>query len=387
MLRQLVWAARLLCVIAVASVSACAAQLLPVPVTQTATVSPPTQTPPPLDAPVIESPGLLAIRMFDENNGWGISETAVLRTADGGATWHDVSPIESDFGYSVTTEFIDHLHGWVLLPNPEDWLSGILYRTSDGGAHWNESPAPFGGGALQFIDNRRGWMMASLGAGAGSMAIAVHQTEDAGASWTRTYVNDPNQQGAGSSLPLGGLKDGITPLTLQQAWIGGVVYEPGRMYLYQTADGGRTWAQTPVKAPDGYELAEVQTPGPIFAGPQIAFLPVHLSSQYGVMLAVYVSQDGGASWLLTPQFIPQGGSVDFISPEIGFAWNGGSFYTTQDAAQSWASISPDVDFTDSFTGMDFVTAQVGFVLSDQGDRGRHLYVTRDAAATWEIVGR
>jgi photosystem II stability/assembly factor-like uncharacterized protein len=325
--------------------------------------------------------------MFDESNGWGVSDTAVLRTADGGVTWHDVSPIESAFGYSVTTEFIDHQRGWVLIPNPEDWLSGILYRTSDGGAHWNESPAPFGGGALQFIDNQHGWMMASLGAGAGSMAIAVHQTEDAGASWVRTYVNDPTQQGAGGSLPLGGLKDGITPISMQQAWIGGVVYEPGRTYQYQTADAGRTWAPSPVAAPDGYELAEVQTPGPIFAGPQIAFLPVHLSSQYGVLLAVYVSRDGGASWLLTPQFLPQGGSLDFVSPEIGFAWNGNSFYMTLDAAQSWASISPDVDFTDSFTGMDFVSGQVGFVLSDQGNRGRHLYVTRDGAATWEIVGR
>ena len=373
--------------VALASVSACAAQILPIPASRTVTVVAPTETPPPLDAPVIQSPGLVAIRMFDENNGWGIGDTAVLRTADGGVNWHDVSPIESDFGYTVTTEFIDHLHGWVLIPNPEDWLRGILYRTSDGGAHWNESPAPFGGGALQFVDNRRGWMMASLGAGAGSMAISVYQTADAGASWQRTYVNDPNQEGAGGSLPLGGLKDGITALDMQRAWIGGVVYEPGRTYLYQTADGGRAWEQAPVTAPDAYKLAEVQTSGPIFTSSQIAFLPVHFSSQFGVMLAVYVSRDGGASWLLTPQFIPQGGSMDFVSPDIGFAWNGHSFYVTKDAAQSWASMSPDVDFTDSFTGMDFVTAQVGFVLSDQGDRGRHLYVTRDGAATWEIVGR
>jgi photosystem II stability/assembly factor-like uncharacterized protein len=44
-----------------------------------------------------------------------------------------------------------------------------------------------------------------------------------------------------------------------------------------------------------------------------------------------------------------------------------------------------VDFTDSFAGMDFVSPEVGFVLTDQSDRGRRLYVTRDAGRTWNIV--
>ena len=367
--------------------AACAPQILPVPATEAPTVLPPTPTPPPLNAPVIEAPSLVAMRWFNEDNGWGVSDAAVLRTANGGVTWHDVSPTQaSSYGYSVSAEFIDNLHGWVLVPNPDDWLSGILYRTADGGANWKESPVPFGGGALEFLDNRQGWMMASLGAGAGSMAVAIYQTDDAGATWTRTYINDPNQPGSGDSLPLGGLKNGITPASMQRAWIGGVVYEPGRFYLYQTADSGRTWTPSPLTAPEGYELAELQTPGPIFVNPQVAVLPVHLSSQYGVMLAVYVSRDGGDKWLLSPQFIPQGGSIDFVSPEIGFAWNGRSFYVTHDAAQTWAVISPDMDFTDSLAGIDFVTEQVGFVLSDQGDRGKRLYVTRDAGATWDIVG-
>jgi photosystem II stability/assembly factor-like uncharacterized protein len=96
-----------------------------------------------------------------------------------------------------------------------------------------------------------------------------------------------------------------------RAWIGGVVYEPGRIYLYQTTDGGSTWAASPVTAPDGYELSELETTGPIFVTSQTAYLPVHMSSQKGVMLAVYVSRDGGASWLASPT-IP--GAVRSISP-------------------------------------------------------------------------
>jgi photosystem II stability/assembly factor-like uncharacterized protein len=112
-----------------------------------------------------------------------------------------------------------------------------------------------------------------------------------------------------------------------------------------------------------------------------------MSSQKGVMLAVYVSRDGGASWLASPTFIPQGGSVDFVSPDTAFAWNGTSLYVTRDAAWTWTAVAPDVDFTDSFAGMDFVSAQVGFVLSDQGDRGQHVYVTQDSGVTWNLAGR
>jgi photosystem II stability/assembly factor-like uncharacterized protein len=46
---------------------------------------------------------------------------------------------------------------------------------------------------------------------------------------------------------------------------------------------------------------------------------------------------------------------------------------------------PDVDFTDSFAGMDFVTPQVGFVLSDRGDAEPQVYVTYNSGATWEVV--
>jgi photosystem II stability/assembly factor-like uncharacterized protein len=367
--------------------AACAPQILPIPATDTPAVNDPTESPPPLEAPTVEAPALVAIRMFDPNNGWGVSERAILRTVDGARTWHDVSPIEGEYGYTVTTEFIDALHGWVLAANPDDALSGILYRTSDGGVNWREAPVPFGGGTLQFIDEKRGWMMASLGAGAGSMAIAVHVTQDSGATWTQTYVNDPNQSGAGDSLPLGGLKDGITPISMDRAWIGGVVYEPGRIYLYQTTDGGRTWVGSPVEAPDDYTEAELETTGPIFVDAQVAILPLHMSSQVGVMLATYISTDGGDSWRLNPEFIPHGGSVDFVTPDVGFAWNGQDFYLTTNAASSWTAITPDVDFTDSFAGMDFVTPQVGFVLSDRGDSEPRVYITYDSGATWEAVAQ
>lgn len=325
--------------------------------------------------------------MLDENAGWGISDTAVLRTADGGVTWHDVTPRNArSLGYAASSEFLDSQHAWLLLPDEKSMFAGTLDRTIDGGATWSSFPVPFGGGVMRFLDPAHGWMMASLGAGMGSEAVAVYQTTDAGSTWSRTYANDPTQGGAEGGLPLGGIKDGITPADMTTAWIGGVTYAVGQIYLYQTHDAGHTWMQSPVEVPTGYVQAEAETTGPIFVNAKIAFLPVHLSTQNGVMLAIYVSRDGGASWLLTPTLIPLGGQADFVSDQAGFVWNGSVLYVTKDGAQSWTTISPDTAFGATFGGMDFVSPLIGFVVTDASG-ARTLYRTLDGGVTWNILAR
>lgn len=375
-------------VLVVAALSSCSPELIAVPVTQAPTPKPQVTAVPQLGSPLIQAPGLALIRMLDEQNGWGISDKAVLRTADGGSTWHDVTPRNANtLGYEVTAEFLDTQHAWVLVPDANSPLAGTLDRTADGGATWSTIPAPFGRGVLRFLDANQGWMMASLGAGMGSMGVAVFQTKDAGSTWSQTYVNDPTQAGAGSSLPLGGLKDGLTPLDMTTAWIGGITYAPGKIYLYQTEDGGHTWIESPVKTPAGYEQAQAETTGPVFVGSKLGYLPVHLSTQNGIMLAIYVSRDGGASWLQAPTFIPLGGPADFVSEQAGFVWNGTNFYATKDGAQTWAIVSPDVAFGDGFGGMDFVSQLVGFVLTADTSGSRALYKTTDGGATWNLLAK
>ncbi len=368
--------------------SACSPELIPVPITQAPAAPLPTSTVPAPSAATVTPPNLVTIHMLDENNGWGINDSAVMRTVDGGKTWYNVSPSgENSLGYAVDSDFMDAVHAWILVPDPKNMLAGSLYRTADGGATWNKFAVPFGGGDLHFLDLKQGWMMASLGAGAGSMGVAVFQTTDGGESWSQTYTNDPNQPGAGSSLPLGGLKDGIAATDMSHAWIGGVTYAPGIIYLYGTQDGGHTWTQNSIKVPDGYEQAEFETTGPVFASSSMAYLPVHVSSQNGVMLAIYVSRDGGSSWLLTPTLIPMGRAFDVISEKAGVAWNGTNFYLTTDGAQTWSIVSPDVTFSDNFSGMDFVSPQIGYVLTSDVSGAYGLYMTTDGASTWNSLTR
>ena len=359
----------------------------PATLTPTPTV-PVTAAPPTLSAPVSSAPAFTAIHMLDATNGWAITEAGVVRTNNGGVTWHDVTPDGvTKLGFGTTFDFLDSNHGWVISGNNQsDPPSGTLYRTQDGGATWQSSAVSFFMGNLVFINASNGWMMASLSAGMGSNAVAVFQTTNGGATWKQTYINDPNQPGAATTLPLGGLKDGVTPIDMNNAWVGGITYAPGVIYLYQTQDGGKTWKLQPVQIPSGYDQAQFETTGPQFVSAQDAFMAVHTTNQYGTVMAVYYSHDGGSNWALTPLMIPNGGTMNFASAMDGFVWNGTEFYVTHDGAKTWTTVSPGVAFGDNFAGMDFVSTTTGFVLTND-TQTVILYKTTDGGATWTAISK
>src|SRR5919199_1746675 len=66
----------------------------------------PTPAPPTIEAPLVESPALLEIHFFNELEGWGLTETSIVRTNDGGVTWHNVTPPDlAEAGSTVNTFF------------------------------------------------------------------------------------------------------------------------------------------------------------------------------------------------------------------------------------------------------------------------------------------
>ena len=194
--------------------------------TQTpAPYSPDTPSPPTIDAPVVESPSLVSIQFISSLNGWGVTATQIVRTTDGGFTWYNVTPPEiTEAGYKVTYHALDQDHAWVHMPDYDKYPnSGTLYQTADGGLTWKSISSPFSEGEIQFLDVNNGWVLANLGVGAGSNAVAVYQTTDGGTTWSQKYINDPNAANAGESLPVGGLKSGIAPVDMQKAFVYGVI--------------------------------------------------------------------------------------------------------------------------------------------------------------------
>jgi photosystem II stability/assembly factor-like uncharacterized protein len=345
---------------------------------------PDTPAPPAINALLIEAPAFLEIQFFNELDGWGITEANVVRTNDGGITWYDVTPPDvEEVGSTVATFILDQDHAWVQKPDFNNFPNnGLLYRTADGGLTWTVSSTPFSGGDLSFIDSNNGWMLADLGVGAGSNAVAVFQTTDGGGTWTQTYTNDPNNPEAADSLPLGGLKSDLVPINMRTAWVGGVIYAPGTVYLYRTDDGGQSWTQVNLPLPEGAENSElgIDRDQMQFLSANEGFLVLRMSGD-ATQTAVYVTSNGGDTWTLTPTLIPEAGESDFLSAQEAVIYNGEQFYVTRDAARTWTTVSPDIVFGDSFVTMDFINPNSGWIVS--AAEGKYsLYRTHDGGATW-----
>lgn len=347
---------------------------------------PDTPSPPAIDAPLIESPALIDLVMFDEIEGWAVSESQIVRTNDGGVTWYNVTPEEvGETGFSVDSFFLDHEHAWIQRPDLENFPSrGFLYRTTDGGLTWKDAVVPFSRGDLYFVDENNGWVLADLGVGAGSNAVAVYQTTDGGVTWQQTYTNDPNASNESDTLPLGGIKSGLVALDNSTAWVGGVVYAPGEVYLFRTDDGGRTWAPVLLTLPDGAENFElgVDDEHMKFVTARDGFLVLRMAGD-STQTAVYVTNDSGNTWTLTSTIVEGAGEAEFLSAQEAILYNGGQFYVTRDASQTWESISPDVAFGESFAGMEFANLTTGWVIAlDPTTNHRSLYKTTDGGVTW-----
>ena len=368
--------------------SACSKSTAQAPqsIEQPPTPYPDTPSPARIDAPRVEAPEIIDLDMFNELDGWAVTGAEIVRTNDGGLTWYNVSPPDmTETGYNVDTFFLDNDHAWVQKPDPENYPnSGTLYRTSDGGRTWENQVVPFSRGDLNFVDAENGWTMADLGVGAGSNAVAVFQTTDGGASWEKTYTNDPNESSASDTLPLGGIKSDLVPLDANQAWVTGMVYAPGEVYLYRTVDRGRSWQQVTLPLPPGTENFDlgIDQDQMKFVSPTDAYLALRMSGE-ATQTAVYVTHDAGNTWSLTPTILDGAGASSFLSRQEAVIYNGEEFQVTRDEAQTWSAISPDISFTDTFADMEFVNLMSGWLITiDPSTNQRSLYRTTDGGSTW-----
>lgn len=340
----------------------------------------PEETPLPadIDAPLIESPSIINIEMLDEVYGWALTETQIIRTNDGGVTWYNVTPRDlADVGF-VYVNFFDMDTAWVQVPDMNQYPNGgKLFHTIDGGITWESSATPFSSGSLHFVDEANGWMMADLGVGAGSMAISIFQTTDSGKTWNRVYTNDPNIADAGVTLPLSGLKSVLLPLDMQTAWVGGVVYAPGEMYLFRSRDGGVTWLQINVVLPEGAGESEVSVQGIQFISETEGLLALRLTSQIP-QTVIYTTKDGGVTWSLLPVRFEGYGLLQTPSANEMIFYGNDQFYVTKDAGNTIEEVQPDIAFGETILDMSFANSQTGWVVTyDQ-----ILYKTTDGGATW-----
>ena len=347
--------------------------------TVTPTAIPPSATPAP--APVA-SPAIQNFKMLDANNGWAVSSANVLRTSDGGATWLNVTPNGvASLSYPAAF-FMDAGRAWIVIPGADD-TSGTLYRTQDGGSNWSSSPVAFAGGDLKFLDAQNGFILVGLGGGAGSEAVAVFQTSDAGGTWTRNYVNDPGVSGAGTSLPLGGDKSGMTFRDATHGWVSGETPVDNLVYLYASGDGGHTWALQNVVLPP-VDNAEFGASAPIFFDQNTGVLPATIAATSNSTL-FFATQDGGNTWMPTSS-VPVFGKYSLVSATDAYVWDGGPIlYVSHDGMFNWTQVHPNVTPGDNLSQIQFIDANTGWLLEMDASSHTSLYKTTDGGSTWTAL--
>ena len=320
--------------------------------------------------------------MLDVNIGWALTDTAVIRTTDGGATWLTASPSGLS-GSPSTAFFLDASTAWLAVMGA-DPTTGTLFHTSDGGATWSPVAVPFGGGSLKFVDAMHGWELVGLSAGMSHEAVAVYRTNDGGATWTRAIIDDPSVPGFSDSLPLVGDKNGISALDANHAWVTGAQPSDDFIYVYATQDGGTSWVHQDFSIPTGYNPAQTSAALPVFFGSNKAVLPVLLFANTNAAV-FYVSQDGGQTWSATTP-VAQGGFLAVASASDFFVWDGGtSLNVSHDAGSSWKIITPNVNLKDNLVSFQFVNATTGWALTSDASSHHKLYKTTDGGNTWTVL--
>src|SRR5579864_8846802 len=197
--------------------------------------------------------------MSSTSIGWS---TGALRTVDGGAHWHDVSPaaMRADaprgsgaraYPPAYSDFFLNAEHAWMARSYSSAtscFDHETVFLTSDGGRTWSKSApidAPVRADSslqliLEFIDPRHGWLMV-LGSGRLAQDWFVYSTSDGGADWQQV-----------ANLPPTSSFCAVVFVSQTSGYLGGCNNSGGPSpSLIVTRDGGRTWEFAPLPQPVG----------------------------------------------------------------------------------------------------------------------------------------
>ena len=272
----------------------------------------------------------------------------VFRTVDGAQHWQQQLASQSGplltpgSSGPLTVEFFGKTYGFMTLGLPVE----LLYRTADGGAHWDSVSIPASAriDSVTFIDRSYGWLLAApLSVGtqpisAGTEALHLYATRDGGSSWER--LPDPPVDAAGLGLR-----------RPTEAWMGG--FGPGAPHVYTSSDAGQSWQRHDLPPPlgDAWTVdryfpnspTRVQLlPGVGAIASVEAFNCVAESTLSTTCLNVtavtfnFSSGDGGITWRRVP---PAPGDVAYQDSLHWWAVSANALFKSADAGQSWSQVT------------------------------------------------
>jgi photosystem II stability/assembly factor-like uncharacterized protein len=395
----------------------------PTPTTTQAPVITPTLTPTPDEDR--EAVKLTGFDMLDMQTGWGEwvdrfgEMSSLLRTADGGLTWQDVTPPD---GYPMGSLFyaLDGQRAWAAIRQGTTGGSGeagTVWRTVDGGGSWlaSEYVQPhlqgynalpeFSPQALYFLDEQVGWLVVMIDHTMSKDILAILATNDGGRTWqqvadTFTMGEAPEGLQPGATMPC--YVSGIAFSDPQNGYLAGDCMAAGGDYYFtvtSTWDGGYNWLDSftnPTNLPPELEAAISEgrstcgafsvenTPAGILV--QHTCRVQETSGEWSSYSYLNLRPTGGTEWVGWPAE-----SASFVSAAEGYSvgpmmeYGTRSLSRTTDGGRTWQNVH----------SVTWQEVHIDFLLPDQGfalvlEWGNQTYDsailrTEDGGRSWSLV--
>jgi photosystem II stability/assembly factor-like uncharacterized protein len=310
--------------------------------------------------------------LVDEQHGWLLGNAcategcfdAVFRTADGGATWEQLPLIPQHFESYAGLAFRDASVGWLLVQNPSPRSAAVEVRkTLDGGRTWaTVAQVDLGvGGLVRRVTTAVGELFITGG------GLALRST-DGGNTWLE--MEHP-------ALTLGSL-DFIDR---------GTGFAIGGGKLQRTVDGGRTW----------HPISEALTPfvTEYFSPALTAFFDathgVAASHECRTRCAVEMQRttDGGRTWSVTHSLpldqIAPIMNIELLGDAAALVVGANGLLTTVDGGLTWNFRDIPPSLGTSISEADAADAMHLWATVSDGSGASRLVRSDDGGVTWSLV--
>lgn len=301
----------------------------------------------------------------------------LFKSTDGGRTWRSV-----DRGMSNTA-----VHAVALDPrDPERLYAGTslagVFKSSDGGSTWKPINRGFKGLDLYprtvTVDPKTPTTVYAATNGGG-----VFKSIDGGGSWQPTNSGLTNTDVTVLAI------DPTTPSILHAGTAGGGIFK--------TMDGGRTWR--PANA--GLANVESFTVNALVLNPRTPST-VYMSwvgMPYGVPSDVHKSIDGGKTWVsvggrlppdrivLNLAIVPRPRHILFAVLVHAGVWDAGLIFRTSDGGSTWTSTAQDSNLGWDALAIDPSDPAVMFASGRPDREGNGILKSTDGGRIWRQVNR